>query len=152
MANQEERESSVRRKYRDVADAAQAAFESAAYAAAAARIAVELSRSESADLTTPRERINAEFLHQGAVATGTEEMKPNEAKNLLRRSFSASSSDSSDDEGDARGKNVEFVERNWDAIDSEFGKKRSEEGVAAVEPLDISRRPISVRTRWARAR
>lgn len=38
-----------RRKYRDVADAAQAAFESAAYAAAAARAAVELSCSESLD-------------------------------------------------------------------------------------------------------
>ncbi|OVA05005.1 protein of unknown function DUF292 [Macleaya cordata] len=37
------------RKYRDVASAAQAAFESAAYAAAAARAAVELSRSESYD-------------------------------------------------------------------------------------------------------
>lgn len=38
-----------RKKFRDVADAAQAAFESAAYAAAAARAAVELSRSESHD-------------------------------------------------------------------------------------------------------
>ncbi|KAK6242824.1 Vacuolar protein sorting-associated protein Ist1 - like 3 [Theobroma cacao] len=38
-----------RKKYRDVADAAQAAFESAAYAAAAARAAVELSRSDSHD-------------------------------------------------------------------------------------------------------
>lgn len=38
-----------RKKYRDAADAAQAAFESAAYAAAAARAAVELSRSESFD-------------------------------------------------------------------------------------------------------
>lgn len=37
----------VRRKYKDVADAAQDAFESAAYAAAAARAAVELARSES---------------------------------------------------------------------------------------------------------
>ncbi|KAK9276996.1 hypothetical protein L1049_006535 [Liquidambar formosana] len=36
---------SMNKKYRDVADAAQAAFESAAYAAAAARAAVELSRS-----------------------------------------------------------------------------------------------------------
>lgn len=35
-----------RGKYKDVADAAQAAFESAAYAAAAARVAVELSRSD----------------------------------------------------------------------------------------------------------
>ncbi|KAK7368018.1 hypothetical protein VNO80_10040 [Phaseolus coccineus] len=37
------------KKYKDVADAAQAAFESAAYAAAAARAALELSRSESHD-------------------------------------------------------------------------------------------------------
>ncbi|XP_027361712.1 uncharacterized protein LOC113869538 [Abrus precatorius] len=39
----------ARQKYKDVADAAQAAFESAAYAAAAARAAVELSRSEPHD-------------------------------------------------------------------------------------------------------
>ncbi|XP_022776978.1 uncharacterized protein LOC111318393 [Durio zibethinus] len=39
----------ARKKYRDVADAAQAAFESAAYAAAAARAAVELSQSDSHD-------------------------------------------------------------------------------------------------------
>jgi len=37
------------KKYKDVADAAQAAFESAAYAAAAARAALELSRSDSHD-------------------------------------------------------------------------------------------------------
>lgn len=37
----------TRQKYKGVADAAQAAFESAAYAAAAARAAVELSRSDS---------------------------------------------------------------------------------------------------------
>ncbi|KAF8389783.1 hypothetical protein HHK36_024302 [Tetracentron sinense] len=51
------------RKYKDVAAAAQAAFESAAYAADAARAAVELSRSESQDKDpddqssrTPRQR------------------------------------------------------------------------------------------------
>ena len=38
-----------KQKFKGVADAAQAAFESAAYAAAAARAAVELSRSESQD-------------------------------------------------------------------------------------------------------
>lgn len=151
MPNQEERESSVRRKYRDVADAAQAAFESAAYAAAAARIAVELSRSESSDLSTPREHIAAEILHRDVVAKVVDEMKPNEGKSVLRRSFSASSSDSSDEEGDVKGKNEdEFVERNWNPIDSEIGEeKRSEEDVV---PLDISRRPISVRTKWARPR
>ncbi|XP_059288455.1 uncharacterized protein LOC132041775 [Lycium ferocissimum] len=44
----------ARGKYKDVADAAQAAFESAAYAAAAARAAVELSRSESRDKDDPK--------------------------------------------------------------------------------------------------
>lgn len=44
----------ARGKYKDVADAAQAAFESAAYAAAAARAAVELSRSESRDPDDPK--------------------------------------------------------------------------------------------------
>ncbi|KAK3222573.1 hypothetical protein Dsin_009598 [Dipteronia sinensis] len=39
----------TRKRYKDVADAAQAAFESAAYAAEAARAAVELSRSGSHD-------------------------------------------------------------------------------------------------------
>lgn len=39
----------ARKKYKDVADAAQAAFESAAYAAEAARAAVELSRTGSHD-------------------------------------------------------------------------------------------------------
>ncbi|KAK7310036.1 hypothetical protein RJT34_07233 [Clitoria ternatea] len=39
----------TRQKYKDVSDAAQAAFESAAYAAAAARAALELSRSEPHD-------------------------------------------------------------------------------------------------------
>ncbi|KAL3501696.1 hypothetical protein ACH5RR_036145 [Cinchona calisaya] len=44
----------TRNKYKDVAAAAQAAFESAAYAAAAARAAVELSRSDSHDPDDPR--------------------------------------------------------------------------------------------------
>lgn len=43
----------LRRRYTDVADAAQAAYESASYAAAAARAAVELSRSESTDRDGP---------------------------------------------------------------------------------------------------
>lgn len=44
----------ARRKFKDVEAAAQAAFESAAYAAAAARAAVELSRSESRDTDDPK--------------------------------------------------------------------------------------------------
>ncbi|OMO80186.1 hypothetical protein CCACVL1_13135 [Corchorus capsularis] len=45
----------ARKKYRDVAAAAQEAFESAAYAAAAARAAVELSRTESQDFDSDDE-------------------------------------------------------------------------------------------------
>ncbi|KAG6601794.1 IST1-like protein, partial [Cucurbita argyrosperma subsp. sororia] len=45
--------SGSKQKYKDVADAAQAAFESAAQAAAAARAAMELSRSESQDPDGP---------------------------------------------------------------------------------------------------
>jgi vacuolar protein sorting-associated protein IST1 len=51
------------RKYKDVADAAQAAFESAAYAAAAARAAVELSRSSS-DPHGPDYRGSSKFQRQ----------------------------------------------------------------------------------------
>lgn len=47
--NEQFSESIKARKYRDVADAAQEAFESAAHAAAAARAAVELSMSKSID-------------------------------------------------------------------------------------------------------
>lgn len=43
-----------RQQYKDVAAAAQAAFESAAYAATAARAAMELSRSDSHDHDSPR--------------------------------------------------------------------------------------------------
>ncbi|XP_057810608.1 uncharacterized protein LOC131025037 [Salvia miltiorrhiza] len=136
-ADQDERESggSLRGKYKDVADAAQAAFESAAYAAAAARIAVELSRSESP--ATPRERIAAEF-KANEDAAGT----------CVRRSFSDSSSD---EEGDAKGENVVFDENEMEKNESGWRSGAGEEG---VEPaLDINRRPISVRTtRWARPR
>ncbi|CAI9096236.1 OLC1v1032333C1 [Oldenlandia corymbosa var. corymbosa] len=44
----------LRTEYKDVAAAAQAAFESAAYAAAAARAAVQLSRSDSQDPHNPK--------------------------------------------------------------------------------------------------
>lgn len=145
-----------RRKYKDVADAAQAAFESAAYAAAAARAAVELSRSESADgPTTPK----TDNIHPHD-SKGKEEFKPNEGRTLGRRSFSSSSSSSSsssDEEGgDIKGKNLVLDESDCGVVEGsergEFGgeEKRSED--AEPEALNISRRPISVRSRWARPR
>ncbi|KAL1568459.1 hypothetical protein AAHA92_00074 [Salvia divinorum] len=129
---EDERESgSLRGKYKDVADAAQAAFESAAYAAAAARIAVELSRSESGDPSTPKEQITSTEL---------------KSKNIVRRSFSESSSDS---EGGVNEGNEVFDVREMDSDGKGDNGSKNEE---CVEPLDISRRPISVRTTWARAR
>jgi hypothetical protein len=102
----------TRRKYRDVADAAQAAFESAAYAAEAARAAVELSRSEPYDpddqgspstgqgkvlnmhgITKPESKSVNEEMHSEYRA---EEMKHKNAAEL-KRSISASSSDSAED-------------------------------------------------------
>ncbi|KAH6802116.1 hypothetical protein C2S51_033562 [Perilla frutescens var. frutescens] len=127
-----------RRKYRDVADAAQAAFESAAYAAEAARMAVKLSQSESIDRddpTSPRmkfEKIDPVILNHDLENKGLMEeyLKPNEG--VRRSSFSSSSSD---EEGDH---DVEFDD---DLVKS----KRSG---SAVEPLNINRRPISVRSKW----
>lgn len=102
----------VRRKYRDVADAAQAAFESAAYAAEAARAAVELSRSEPHDpddqgspstgqgkvlyrhgiTKTESESVNEEMHNENRV----EEMRQKNAAEL-KRSVTTSSSDSAED-------------------------------------------------------
>lgn len=101
-----------KKKYRDVADAAQAAFESAAYAAAAARAAVELSRSEPHDpgdqdspnngrgkalkkheiMTHESELVNKETHNENQA----EKMKQKNASEL-KRSMSASSSDSAED-------------------------------------------------------
>ncbi|KAK6133853.1 hypothetical protein DH2020_032403 [Rehmannia glutinosa] len=126
-------ERGVGRKYKDVADAAQAAFESAAYAARAARAA-------------PRTEICAE--------KGTE----------FRRSVSGSSSDSFDDnvkgfvgvsgDGDGEIKRGDVV---FDDSDGENEQRKSwndgeEKRNQNTEPLNINRRPISVRTRWAHGR
>ncbi|KAE8729851.1 proteinous-pairing protein [Hibiscus syriacus] len=66
-----------RKKYRDVADAAQVAFESAAYAAAAARAAVELFRSDSYDpdyqnsLNTRQKTVSEKRSAKGIIDLGT---------------------------------------------------------------------------------
>ncbi|CAJ1932319.1 unnamed protein product [Sphenostylis stenocarpa] len=68
-----------RKKYKDVADAAQAAFESAAYAAAAARAAVELSRSESHD---PDDH-DSPSPHTRKVEDGHANVKPQVEREIL---------------------------------------------------------------------
>ncbi|KAB1221042.1 IST1-like protein [Morella rubra] len=105
----------ARRKYKDVADAAQAAFESAACAAAAARAAVELSRSEphtpgdhdspkfgrgkanSQEIGRPNSKlVSGETRNVNEKQAGEMKQKKNvEAE--LKRSISISSSDSAED-------------------------------------------------------
>lgn len=145
----------VRRKYRDVADAAQAAFESAAYAAAAARAAVELSRSESTD---PDDR----SLRPRKVSTTYSD------PNVIKRSLSSSSSDSfegnvkgveilvsSEEEGEMNQRDRVLFDES-DVEDEQKGEMKMEKGrgdkSAEFEPLNINRRPISMRNRWAQGR
>ncbi|KAA3474160.1 IST1-like protein [Gossypium australe] len=81
----------ARKKYRDVADAAQEAFVSAAYAAAAARAAVELSRIEPQDFDSPN---NAMARSEDLELNEMEETR----QTLCReRTVSSSSSDSDAD-------------------------------------------------------
>ncbi|XAR51544.1 hypothetical protein NMG60_11006198 [Bertholletia excelsa] len=64
-----------RNKYRDVADAARDAFESAAYAAAAARAAVELSRAESWDEDTNNHRRGSNQKQESAISRRSSKSK-----------------------------------------------------------------------------
>lgn len=166
-----ERSTPRRTKYKDVADAAQAAFESAAYAAAAARAAVELSRSESGDSSHLRPRnvtdpIKPKFdedIHEHIETTTRVKFEKKDSE--LKRTFSSSSSDSSDDDvkeatriysadsGKVNQGNVVFDES--DGNDDVEGRNRAEFGGKMgdeMEPLNITRTPISVRGRWAQRR
>lgn len=81
----------IRQKYKDVADAAQAAFEGAEYAAVAARAAVELSRMDG----------------RPSSSTALELKEESESQNKLSRTRSASSSSSSGEEEEEE-ENVEI--------------------------------------------
>lgn len=95
----------MRRKYNDVGQAAQAAFESAAYAAIAARAAVELSRANSHDPDPPKTPIRQPSrLAYSPERPSREQMKRNEIENMFEKSISDSSlgskiEESSDEEG-----------------------------------------------------
>ncbi|CAB4295591.1 unnamed protein product [Prunus armeniaca] len=163
------------RKYKDVADAAQAAFESAAYAAAAARAAVELSRSESHD---PDDQ-NSPGSKRGRLSDRYESFKSeSESQNEqnrgeeLKRSTSSSSLDS---DGDAMvhaslsGKDIAFDESESDnersamppshkQIPSRFQSGLKVESAHAAggsgrqspPRLNIEKAPFSLRTRGVR--
>nr|GMD80451.1 Spindle pole body protein [Ipomoea batatas] len=138
MLDEDGAEMEVKGKYKDVADAAQAAFESAAYAAAAARAAVELSRTESGGSDHPP--YNSPRLHTTkAPQTTINIIQTNEEKDLK----------GTDDEGD-----------NGDVEGGRFHppeiQPANTEDKSAAENLNEDRKPISMRTkpkhRWALTR
>lgn len=116
------------KKYKDVADAAQAAFESAAYAAAAARAAVELSRSESHDpddhsgpitgqrketgRDKPMELESESKIKEINAESKTAESNHNEKVADLERSISSSGSDLPEDD-------LKVITVSSDEVDSE---------------------------------
>ncbi|PON59542.1 Vacuolar protein sorting-associated protein [Parasponia andersonii] len=111
----------ARKKYKDVADAAQAAFESAAYAAAAARAAVELSRpgNDSDNQDSPGSR-RGKSTHRNEPmkmeSDSEEEQIPDGNRTgELRRSFSSSSSEAIT-QGHPSGQDVVFDESDNETI------------------------------------
>ncbi|XP_062111166.1 uncharacterized protein LOC133822742 [Humulus lupulus] len=109
-----------KKKYRDVADAAQAAFESAAYAAAAARAAVELSRSghdfDNQDSPGSRQEWSARKNKSMKIESDSEEEKtPVGNQTAELRSLSSSSSETIT-QGNPSGKGVVFDESESETI------------------------------------
>lgn len=148
-----------RKKYKDVADAAQAAFESAAYAAAAARAAVELSQSKSLDHDdlsnlSPKPRKSTETLeskntekemnketHGGSSSIEVEESE-NEIE--LKQPVSSSSSEA----GDASLKEneipieainiIELLEKDLTFDESDVDAANGESSNSALEEKNLS--------------
>ncbi|CAI0552484.1 unnamed protein product [Linum tenue] len=83
----------MKRKYKDVADAAQAAFESAAHAADAARAAVELSRSD--DPRRPDNHGNGEVMVSQDEEMEESESEPEDEEIVVESKAAASESKSS---------------------------------------------------------
>lgn len=145
-----------KKKYRDVADAAQAAFESAAYAAAAARAAVELSRSEPHDpddqdspnngrgkvlkkheiITHESESVNKETHNENQA----EKMKQKNASEL-KRSMSASSSDSAEDISKVATKSSDVIGQ-ADPLEKEMHFDESDNETAHEESIILPHKQI----------
>lgn len=144
-----EKDDRYSKKYRDVAHAAQAAFESAAYAAAAARAAVELSRSEghdSDDQNSPgpkRGKLSSRYQSSKTeFGSENEDITVRNQAEELKRSASSSSSDS---EG---GGTLEVTPMSLDAIgqasysgkDIVFDDSDNEQSTMAPSPKKIPSR------------
>jgi vacuolar protein sorting-associated protein IST1 len=130
-----------KKKYKDVADAAQAAFESAAYAAAAARAAVELSRFQSYDddddhddghnssSHQPRKVLNENDSVKAMSSLKREEFNKNTEE--LEKVNSSSSSDADEI--------VDEIKINSGVV--------LESKMQSSAFIDLEKRPLSVRTR-----
>ncbi|CBI27039.3 unnamed protein product, partial [Vitis vinifera] len=164
----------TRKKYKDVADAAQAAFESAAYAAAAARAAVELSRTESHDPDDqnsphPRRRLIHPVENQDSESEDEEIHNESQAQQSkwkkkaaeLMRPMSSSSSDSAGGSLNVNSMSsdvMKLLEKDivLDDSDDETGPKNHIAqpaeglGMPSVQHLNTGKRPFSVRTRGVR--
>lgn len=167
-----------KKKFRDVEHAAQAAFESAAYAAAAARAAVELSRSGSFGSDNPEspnsrprkvldskpEKMNQQMRYEKNHESGYESQpepehevtngydfdgyKPlknpvvfDESENEIENEDIGFSSSRNYDEG-LNAKKLDLGVENIDPGFSEGLKMQT-----GVQQLDLTKRPISVRTK-----
>ncbi|KAM0016782.1 putative vacuolar protein sorting-associated protein Ist1 [Helianthus debilis subsp. tardiflorus] len=150
-----------KKKYRDVADAAQAAFESAAYAAAAARAAVELSRSRSFDsdnLDSPNSRprkVLSSNNEKSKLWVENEKTLESESEPEQEGEIKTSKNDSDPlvksmvfDESDNE---IENEQRDYSSTkQAEFKSGNTESGFEdelKIQQLDLTKRPISVRTR-----
>ncbi|KAJ0435939.1 putative vacuolar protein sorting-associated protein Ist1 [Helianthus annuus] len=150
-----------KKKYRDVEDAAQAAFESAAYAAAAARAAVELSRSQSfgsdnpdSPNSRPRKVLGSNngksklwMENENTHESESEPEQESEIKTPKNDSDPLVKSmvfDESDNE-------IENEQRDYSSTkQDEFKSGNTESGFEdelKIQQLDLTKRPISVRTR-----
>lgn len=143
-----EKDDRYSKKYKDVAHAAQAAFESAAYAAAAARAAVELSRPEghdSDDQNSPgpkRGKLSSRYeSSKTEFGSGNEHITVRNQAEELKRSASSSSSDS-------EGGTLEATPVSLDAIgqashsekDTVFDDSDNEQNTMAPSPKKIPSR------------
>lgn len=156
----------AKQKYKDVADAAQAAFESAAQAAAAARAAMELSRSQSQDPDDPstpkpgsgsanksqeqkKSEVESKPKQEIEYQNRREEEEAGskitaEVKNSMPASFSPSREDSEMEEQRAPN-----VETGLD-METETKPELTEETQKPSFGLNLEKKPMSVRTRRVR--
>ncbi|KAK9074487.1 hypothetical protein SSX86_007085 [Deinandra increscens subsp. villosa] len=133
-----------KKKYRDVEHAAQAAFESAAYAAAAARAAVELSRSRSFGSDNP----------DSPNSRPRKVLDSNSGKSKLRLEIEEieegkTSKDKSvvfDESENNKSENSDFLSPKFDSGNSESGFGEGLE-MMREKQVDLTKRPMSVRTR-----